>query len=1154
MRFQRLDLIKYGKFSDRCVEFPAAKQDFHLIVGPNEAGKSTLRSAIIDLLFGMHPKSQLSFLHPLKELRLGASIANALETLEFHRTKAQKQTLRSPLDAVLADNVLSQFLGTGDRNFFEKMFGLDHTMLVKGGESILNAQDDVGQVLFQAAAGVAGLGKVRDALLAEADKLWAPRKANDRAYYAAADQLDKATVALKEATVRTKVWADANNKVEELHDKITREREHHQQFQGKRNSLERVRRLAPILMSLKTSEQAMAELGDVIELPADAAATLAKVERELAIAQERLALRTAEVETAQGELGEIEVDTAVLDVATDISKLDELRLQYGSYEMDIERQELTKSALWRDVCEACVQLGWQAESQAALAKCVPTPLVRRELNKLAHDFSGLAQGVKAAEHAEKAKLTEIESLAQQLAALQTGEIKPALRAALASARSLGDPDAASLKQQTALTKTKSLLEDALQALGQWRMALPDLTALKPPSQQTLSRLLQERQSLVAECKATVKQREDQKTKVAGLELSILQFKERHHPITHEDVIQARYERDASWEAIKTGETALSQAAQAFEATLLHADAIADTRLNNVEAATQLQSLNHQFEREVQALATIENQSLHQSAALEQFDGQCLARMQEVGLTGLILEDTGDWLAKRDKALAAATACRDAQAEFTAISVKVAEFRLNLAKALQEAAQQVADHDSLSALCVQAENFIQDIDRAKTRQQTLSGQYQAAKTQAVALQQAAEDAKSELKHWNQAWSQTLVKAGLSDDSDIGSVEGALALIDQIENKLKDMRLLQERIDAMTAELAQFAVDADRLAQLLAPELKTQPASQIAQVLAKRLTQARATATEATRLTKTLRDAKAQVVIANDSIRTASASLKPMLERVGVDSNVLLAEAIGRSDQYRRLKVAMEEGRACLMSEGDGLARVQLEAEIDAVELVQLVSEIAQIDAEINDIRERERVLLVDHTDAKRVLAEIGGSDAAAQAEAQRQEALARMSDVAERYIKVFTAGRLLRWSIDRYREEKQGPLLARASLLFSGLTLGSFQRLSVDFDKNPPVLEGQRADGKLVGIAGLSDGTRDQLYLALRLASLEMHLEQAMPLPFIADDLFINYDDARSKAGLEALAGLSERTQVIFLSHHDHLIPLVQEVFGGQVNIVEMAVG
>lgn len=100
-----------------------------------------------------------------------------------------------------------------------------------------------------------------------------------------------------------------------------------------------------------------------------------------------------------------------------------------------------------------------------------------------------------------------------------------------------------------------------------------------------------------------------------------------------------------------------------------------------------------------------------------------------------------------------------------------------------------------------------------------------------------------------------------------------------------------------------------------------------------------------------------------------------------------------------------------------------------------------------------------------------------------------------------------------------------------------------------VLEGLRADGKLVGIAGMSDGTRDQLYLALRLAALEMHLEQTLPLPFIADDLFINYDDVRAKAGFEALKSLSAQTQVIFLSHHDHLIPTVQAVFGQQVNIV-----
>jgi uncharacterized protein YhaN len=153
------------------------------------------------------------------------------------------------------------------------------------------------------------------------------------------------------------------------------------------------------------------------------------------------------------------------------------------------------------------------------------------------------------------------------------------------------------------------------------------------------------------------------------------------------------------------------------------------------------------------------------------------------------------------------------------------------------------------------------------------------------------------------------------------------------------------------------------------------------------------------------------------------------------------------------------------------------------------------------------------------------------------------------VKVCTAERLLRWSIERYREQKQGPLLARAGALFSKFTLGSFHRLVVDFEREPMSLEGLRPNGKLVGISGMSDGTRDQLYLALRLAALELHLEQAMPLPFIADDLFINYDDARSEAGLEALKALSGQTQVIFLTHHAHLVPSVQRVFGKQANVV-----
>lgn len=162
----------------------------------------------------------------------------------------------------------------------------------------------------------------------------------------------------------------------------------------------------------------------------------------------------------------------------------------------------------------------------------------------------------------------------------------------------------------------------------------------------------------------------------------------------------------------------------------------------------------------------------------------------------------------------------------------------------------------------------------------------------------------------------------------------------------------------------------------------------------------------------------------------------------------------------------------------------------------------------------------------------------------------MAEIAERYIRLQAEQRLLERVMERYRERRQGPLLARAGALFSDLTLGAHKGLMVDSDE--ALLHARRADGQLVPLEGLSDGTRDQLYLALRLAALELYLDNAAPMPFIADDLFINYDDGRAIAGLKQLAALSGRTQVLFLTHHAHMVELAQEALGGPVTVIELA--
>ncbi len=1150
MRFHRLDLIKYGKFSDRTVDFPVAKHDFHLIIGPNEAGKSTLRSAIVDLLFGIPSRSPLSFLHPLSELRLGAHISNASAELEFHRAKAQKQTLRTPLDTVLPDIALTPFLGSADKHFFDQMFGLDHTRLVSGGNSILNAENDVGQILFQSAAGVASLGKIRDALVAEADKLWAPRKSNDRAYYLAANQLEKATSDLKAATVRTKIWADADSKVEALQIALNGERDQHQQLQTQRSSLERIRRLAPFLTTLRDSETKRSELGEVIELATDANAILVTAERDLAIAESRLLLRKADVEKTTTHLATIQVDEALLGLANDISALDKLRLQYSAYSRDIDRRKKEIALLWGDICDFCVQLGWTCDSESSVAQQLPTYLVQRELIQLIRDHGGIIEVLRAAEQASRTKQSEIDGLAKQLSELQSGEVSPVLRAALATAKSLGDTVALMQNKQAGLSSAKITLEALLQDLGSWRKALPELIELQIPSQETLSRLLQDRQALVADKKAEATQLKNQKTTVAQLELKLSQFKELHHPTTHDDVTQARHERDESWLAIKTGEQSLQQEGITFEAALLNADKVADSLLDNVEDVTELQSLRHQLEKELLTLASLEAQCSNLDAAILSFDESWAQKAATLNVQAMPLENMGAWMNKREKALAAAFVYQESQNSLDALCLAVSESSLSLAKALQASSLSVNNEDNLAVLCVQAEGFIKTLDAAKVRHETLTAQWLAAQTLVNSLAHTLADAKTAEHRWTKAWLIALEKAGLSASGDMGSVEGALELISQIAEKLKKIKQIQvERIDAMNLDLKAFSVEALRLMQVLAPELNAETAEQISQKLSSRLASTQEAFVERTRLRSALQEANAQLLEATESKHTATASLKPLMDRAGLSNPALLADAIKRSDMQRQLNVDISHVQTTVLNGGDGLTRLQIEAEIDATDLLLLNSDLAKINDQLADAVSRQNILSADYADATRALLEIGGSDVASKAEAQRQEALAQMSDVAERYIKVFTAERLLRWSIDRYREEKQGPLLNRASTIFSTLTSGAFRKLYVDFDRQPMALEGLRSDGNQVGISGLSDGTRDQLYLALRLAALEMHLEQAMPLPFIADDLFINYDDVRSSAGFEALKTLSEQTQVIFLSHHDHLIPTVQAVFGEKVNIV-----
>ena len=169
----------------------------------------------------------------------------------------------------------------------------------------------------------------------------------------------------------------------------------------------------------------------------------------------------------------------------------------------------------------------------------------------------------------------------------------------------------------------------------------------------------------------------------------------------------------------------------------------------------------------------------------------------------------------------------------------------------------------------------------------------------------------------------------------------------------------------------------------------------------------------------------------------------------------------------------------------------------------------------------------------------GNDQAALKAVECERLVAQLGEDLHQLTVLRVAATVLRESIERYRKRNQGPVLDRASQLFAEMTLGSYEELRAEFDEHgDPVLVGARPGGKdTVGVKGMSNGTCDQLYLAIRVASLEVWLNHHEPIPFIVDDVLLNFDDDRATAALKVLARLSRRTQVIFFTHHQRLVDL-----------------
>ncbi|MGE0112065.1 AAA family ATPase [Aquabacterium sp.] len=1167
MKIRQLFLKAFGPFTDATLDFSGPAR-IHLIYGPNEAGKSSALRALGDLRYGIHARSTDDFIHAFKDMLLAGTFEDAAGQVHaLARRKGTKNTLMLadpatglPIaNSTVPPDVQLALTGGVQREQFETMYGLNSAHLREGGQQLIRGEGELGAALFEASTGSAGIKALQGLLEADAKRYFLARGRN-ALLNQAADELDEARKRYKQAITKPDQWKALKRAHDEAVQQVQTLREQLARHRRRQNEVTELRAVAPLIRELDRLEAEWATVEADVQLPHDGRERRLAAQQQQAQARRDLADSLAREALCQQALSGLVVEPALLregaaverlqanlaQVRRDRDRLARLRatVEEGAHGLWGQMRRLLPESLHTlSIDDGVAHMPSQADQTAWRAAA-------SESLDQARDLVGARQQLETA----RRKLTQLnDQWRAQSLEVPDAVLQATLSERLQRAQALGDVSQRIATLEQAHRTAQRQLERDVEALGLSTVA--QLATVRGLSLVDIDAHERAHAELRQELAALMARRE-------STEGDLRVQTERHHKlsavgevVSADTLRQARAQRDTLWLGVRAvleegAETDPDRAtlSQRYAQASTEADRQADLLREGAQRAAEMAECTQRMTDMQQTLNGLLAAEEGLQSSLADLESRWQVRLSEQGLPLMGTGAAREWLTLRQSALTQRDRVSELGDELAQCRAQEREAAVELAAAVQALLPSAhpAHHagQALGAWISQAQQLERDLvaRHAAAVQhtqalQTLQREIAEAEHTERALLSAAQPVRERLQdactrlHLPADATPEVINARLAEWQDWGEAH---------------RRHAEQALQLKQGQAVEQAVvdEAQALAALLGEALGTHLDAWVDGVV-DRLQASRETHRQQAELTRQVQDEARRRARIQSDLDAAITELAALVQQAGVSTEDGLVDAEVRSEHRRAMADRLQHQRSQLAgaSEKDLSALRQQLLDQDSlaldVERQTLTDEIQRLEGL------EQAAISAEHLAASN-LAAIDTSDEAARAREEMESALARYRSGVRPWAQLKLAEALLSEVLKRHREKAQGPVVALAGRYFEMMTAGRFVRLVVDADGDKPMLLAQPAQGQPVGIAGLSEGTADQLYLALRLAALEVQRTPDRLMPLVLDDVLMTADDQRAACMLQALEAFSAGGQVLLFSHHQHLTDIARCVLGGDV--------